>query len=208
VTKREKVMIMVLFAFVLMFIYYDILLNPRLKQIKSLREEKYLLEGQMSNIEYNMNEGKLNEANVEGLSKELKLLSTDFFDYIEEEDVINIIDEIINKSGINIGSISITSDDLNSGEANTMSIPLICITLSYRDGFTKLMNFIAEVENYHKEIIIKNLSIVSGEVFEMTGSVTLELYYFSVRGDKKNTILYTDAKRNNPFVKITEKNPK
>jgi len=175
-------------------------LNPRLKQIKSLREEKYLLEGEMSKIEHNRNEEKLNKVNVEGLSKEMKLLANDFFHYIEEEDVINVIDEIINNSGIKISSMSITSEDIDSG-VRGMSIPRFSVTLSYSDALTELMKFISEIENYHKEIVIKNLSISGGELCDMIGSVTLELYYFPIGDDKKKIYYYPGLKRKNPFNK-------
>ncbi|MCM1990571.1 hypothetical protein [Oceanirhabdus seepicola] len=200
ITKREKVMLIVLSAIISIFVYYDFLLNPRLKQIESLREEKYLLEGEMSKIEHNRNEEKLNKVNVEGLSKEMKLLAIDFFHYIEEEDVINVIDEIINNSGINISSMSITSEDIDSGVMGR-SIPRFSVTLSYSDALTELMKFISEIENYHKEIVIKYLSISGGELCDMTGSVTLELYYFPIGDDKKIIYYYPGLKRKNPFNK-------
>ena len=63
-TKREKVMLVILFSIILIFVYYDFLINPRLKQVKSLREEKYLLEGQMSEIEHDRNEEKLSKVRI------------------------------------------------------------------------------------------------------------------------------------------------
>ncbi len=204
-TKRENVMLMILFVLILMFVYYDILINPRLKKIKRLREEKYILEGQMSKIEHNRNEEKLNQVNVKGLSAEMKLLSVDLFTHLEEEDVINIIDQIISNSGININSMSITTQDMEFGEVVGMSIPKICVTISYTDGFVELMRFLSEIENYKKEIIIRNLSISGGEVVDMIGNITLELYYFPIEDDEKNTEFYPGSKRKNPFANIMEK---
>lgn len=200
-SKRENVMLMILFFLILIFIYYDFLISPRINEIKRLSEEKYLLEGHINELENNRNEDKLNKINVQGLSKEMKLQSVDIFNNIEEEDVINIIDEIINNSRINIDNISIMSEDIDSGEATGGSIPRICVTLSYRDTLDELMRFISGIENYYKEIIISNLSITGGEVFEVMGSISLELYYIPTGNHENNKGFYQGSRRKNPFIK-------
>ncbi|WBW96147.1 hypothetical protein [Oceanirhabdus sp. W0125-5] len=200
-TKREKVMLIVLFPLIVIFIYLDFFIKPRFEELRVLREEKYLLQGEISKIEHTRNFKKLKKANDKELSTEISLLSRNLFEYIEEDDAINIVDKIIKKSGINIRNMSISTEDAGSEHEMGKSFPKICVALTYKDSFHELMRFISQIESYNKVIIIRDLSIACEEAFEMTGGLTLELYYIDIDKGEENEVFYPASNRVNPFTK-------
>ncbi|MCM1990843.1 hypothetical protein [Oceanirhabdus seepicola] len=245
-TRREKVMVMVLFAVISMFLYSKFLLNPRQEKLQSLREEKIQLEQRVKMIDQKDRRDKQNIKLIEELTKEVNSLSLDLFNFIGEEDVIAVMDEIIDNSGIHINNMSITQKSneilsINSSEGvngtekssieqaydkvsasnkdevakediqemesqnddvegNGVSIAKMGVTLSYKGDFNQLMKFISEIEAFRRKIVIRNINITSGEMFQLTGNIALELYYLPIMNDEEYMKFYNSADRNNPFV--------
>jgi len=81
-TKREKVMIMVLSAVISLFLYSKFLLNPRQEKLQSLRDEKSQLEQRVKMVEQKGNRDKQNLKLIEELTKEVNSLSLDLFNFI------------------------------------------------------------------------------------------------------------------------------
>ncbi|WBW99587.1 hypothetical protein [Oceanirhabdus sp. W0125-5] len=245
-TKREKVMVMILSAVILMFLYSKFLLNPKQEKLQNLRDEKVKLEQKVKLLDHKGNRDKEILKLIEELKKEVNSLSLDIFNYIEEEDVIGIMDEIIDNSEITINNMSITpktnemitlniTEEVNDLDKSSIeqayekviafnkeeevqeknevkesknnktkvvdvSSSKIGVTLSYKGTFNQLMKFISEIESFRKKIVIKNINIISGEMFELSGNIALEFYYLPISSNEEYMKFYPNADRNNPFV--------
>ncbi len=127
-SKREKVMVMILFIFVSMFLFYQFLLNPKNLEYDNLKKENETLQLRAEKVKGEIGKVKDNEERIKDIRNELEKLSVHLFELYEEEDIGIVLYELISKSEINVNSITISPTTVeqiisigNSGEERPLS---------------------------------------------------------------------------------------
>lgn len=117
ISRREKVMLGVLCIAAIITAYYNLIYSPQKQKINTLIAEKAkydeeltLLSKEALNLQNIQKNTKIINADILGLSEDL-------LPPIPEEKLILIMDDLINKSKLNIGGFTISNSSLESAEA-------------------------------------------------------------------------------------------
>ncbi len=110
-SKREKVMLFFLGISIVVAGLYYFMLKPHLDNINKLKEESELLEERVNTIKRNLALKNEVEASYTKSYKKVNSITKHFFPVIIQEKFIEILDEFIVESGIEVLSISFTDID-------------------------------------------------------------------------------------------------
>lgn len=114
ISKREKIMLIILGIAIISTVYYKFIYSNQISKLNQLKakSEEYntKLKGLQANIVLNK---KLNQ-DLKTTNEKVQKVSKDFFPSIIEEKIIVIIDEMLNKNNIKSDSITISEVSIKS----------------------------------------------------------------------------------------------
>ncbi len=222
-SKREKILLGLLGIVIIVFSYYKFIIIPSFNEINILKEkiQKYKSEYEEMGVDISSLDNLDNNYKV--LNVKITMLENGLFSGIIQEKIIEILDEMLNNSGLDGKSIvfsdiakdsvfqeknsedneiniteelvnqyfGILSDTLEkesesdstkkdeeiNQENKDIKVDKMTVTIDFEGTYAELMNFIYELENYSKKIIINEIKINSNyEENILQGNIALDFF--------------------------------
>lgn len=215
-TKREKLLLGVVSALLLMVLYYQFVYVKQVDIVKEKRVEKEQLESEynraiqiISNMDHRESELKIINSNIldkyevfyPTISQEHIILEIDKLledsgvegDIVFSESEIAAIDVIKNSKDKEDSSLAIIANKYKglyeSNEVNEENSTIAAIedgekattehikaVIKFNASYDQLMRFIRLIDNYHRKVIISDLSMEVISQSMLSGVMTLEFY--------------------------------
>lgn len=115
-TKREKILIMAFCIFISAYGYYSLVIDPLLKKIKILETTKNNYEALLEKREAEIGKSHITDQKFETLNRKIMNLSEKYFSAMIQEQYILILNEIIQKSNIQVRSIVFSQPTIDTIE--------------------------------------------------------------------------------------------
>ncbi|SNR86533.1 type IV pilus assembly protein PilO [Anaerovirgula multivorans] len=185
-SKREKILVVLLAGMILLAGYYKFImipLNKNLSQLELDYKEKQLKYIQMK--QELQSEVQLNNQ-IDALNNEILGLAKDFFGKIHQEDIILLLNDLILNSNIRISSLDFTPprmESLVNGEENLQEndseefiAEILSTQFHFEGDYGALIDFLRNIREYEKEIVINNISISNSKDGLLSGNLLLDFY--------------------------------
>ncbi|WMJ80842.1 hypothetical protein RBU49_00930 [Clostridium sp. MB40-C1] len=236
-SNREKILSIIFLVVILLLGIYKFLLSPRYHKISELKKSVNKNYEEIEKLKSNaVNEKKINK-DIAIINAKIYGSIVELFPSIKEEKIIVILNDMIEKAGIECNSITISKPEvikfkeeskknnstkfilkdivdeyskidtkeeskdtpLNNKKDNkvnekdknnkTKNLDIeaekMIINTNFKGTFTNVMDFIDNITEYDKRIIIKSIS-VTADGDKLAGNLTLQFYSvpkFSIEGD-------------------------
>ena len=206
-TKREKILLALLFLSISFYGYMQFLVNPQLTKLNELKIEKQAYEVEMKNLEDASVLEKQLDDTILNLSQQISLISDNYFTNTEQEEIILLLNEFLNNPDVKASSISFTPPAIiilpEEHQASLMNA-----TLTYEGSYETLMELLDSIWNFKKQIIVENININKNEQSQVTGNILLNFYNLGNLTNQTDAMFewYIDEEfyKENPFSSIAE----
>lgn len=206
-TKREKILLALLFLSISFYGYMQFLVNPQLTKLNELKIEKQAYEVEMKNLEDASALEKQLDDTILNLSQQISLISDNYFTNTEQEEIILLLNEFLNNPDVKASSISFTPPAIiilpEEHQASLMNA-----TLTYEGSYETLMELLDSIWNFKKQIIVENININKNEQSQVTGNILLNFYNLGNLTNQTDAMFewYIDEEfyKENPFSSIAE----
>jgi type IV pilus assembly protein PilO len=222
-TKREKVLLSVLGALILMVAYYKFALTPQLNKIKELNLEAEEYKDRVQKTKIAISPDNKLHKDFKIMNSKIMYGCQKLFPMIIQEKYIVTIDNMAKDAEIKISSMGFTekkvgqieivnpqgdnndyllkelvqqynneSGKINSNRKNTedkandnedsskesreSELEKMITTINFEGSYENIINFIENIEDFDKKIVIKNLSLSNPDSGPMVGNIVLDFY--------------------------------
>lgn len=183
-TLREKVLISIFLMTAFIAVYYQYLIIPQQEQLGILQTKNQALQERIEEIDYFITSNSPIKDSLQAMEEEFALKRQNYFVDVNQEQLILLLDEILNQSGLKINNIAflpIQTADLPlrvTSESNPrqLSTEKSVVKLSFSGNYANLIEFLNAIENYQKQIIIDNLQITFSNQSNLSGSLEIAFY--------------------------------
>lgn len=176
-TQREKLLLGILAAAVVLYFEYTYLLKGQLATLAAAQSEKAAYEMKLEALNNAEVKGKALDADIAKAMEAGKVVLDKYFSTTEQEEVILLMNDLLANSGMSISKISFT--DLAEVKVRDIPFRKTTLTLDYSGTYDSLFNFMKKVWNFQKQIVIANASMDGSKGEPLTGVITLDLYYLT-----------------------------
>ncbi|KXZ40344.1 hypothetical protein SAMN05661008_00102 [Alkalithermobacter thermoalcaliphilus JW-YL-7 = DSM 7308] len=177
---RKKLLF--LFTFILVIIsIHKFIFEIKLREIENSKQTLKQYKFEMKNVKETFEKYKNIDKELIKINDVIYEKSEKLLDYIGQEEILLILNEIIEKSKLNTTKIEFLEEEniYISEDESLLNPKTINVNITYSDKYESLLDFIAYVNNYSKSITIENLSIDIDEYENLTGKIILKFYSVS-----------------------------
>ena len=216
-TKREKLLLGVVSALLLMVLYYQFVYVKQVDSIEEKRVEKEQLESEYNRVIQIISDIDERESELKMLNSNILDKYEAFYPAISQEHLILEIDKLLEDSGV-VGDIVFSESEIaaidviesSSEDAEDSSLAVIAneykglyetdrvyeentdtitmedeakatteqikVVIKFNASYNQLMKFINFIDNYHRKVIIADLSMEVISQSMLSGVMTLEFY--------------------------------
>ncbi|QUH26665.1 S-layer homology domain-containing protein [Serpentinicella alkaliphila] len=173
-TNREKKSVTLLFVVVLLSIYYFFLIIPQLEKLEAKKLEMNEAELKLADYMRTDNSEQQIDSTIEDLSQKVKILANNYFPFINQEELILLLQDFINSSGIKVSSITFSQPRVET--LGNTSIDAIAINISYEGNYKALNSLLERIWGFQKKVIVNNFTVSSKEDGLLNGTIALDFY--------------------------------
>ena len=216
-TKREKLLLGVVSALLLMVLYYQFVYVKQVDSIEEKRVEKEQLESEYNRVIQIISDIDERESELKMLNSNILDKYEAFYPAISQEHLILEIDKLLEDGGV-VGDIVFSESEIaaidviesSSEDAEDSSLAVIAneykglyetdrvyeentdtitmedeakatteqikVVIKFNASYSQLMKFINFIDNYHRKVIISDLSMEVISQSMLSGVMTLEFY--------------------------------
>ena len=216
-TKREKLLLGVVSALLLMVLYYQFVYVKQVDSIEEKRVEKEQLESEYNRVIQIISDIDERESELKMLNSNILDKYEAFYPAISQEHLILEIDKLLEDGGV-VGDIVFSESEIaaidviesSSEDAEDSSLAVIAneykglyetdrvyeentdtitmedeakatteqikVVIKFNASYNQLMKFINFIDNYHRKVIIADLSMEVISQSMLSGVMTLEFY--------------------------------
>ena len=217
-SERDKLLITIVIMVLIGVVYCLYLMPPLLDKVKSLRNQEITLVNEITEAENVIGQSKTIMEQYKFLNARILAFSENFFQKLEQERIILILDDILTESGLQARSISFkdtqnaalidfTPDKIDAMKSRS-DLPCMEISLAYNGSFHQLLSFLGKINDHHKKIIVKDINLVNASqdsnTSNLAGNIALEFYAIpSLVPDTNGVLVWSDEGEggiNDPFT--------
>lgn len=216
-SKRESILLSILVATFILFIYLKFLIFPQRLHIEALQLQKTERAEEYSSMQTLLLSEASYDKEILALKEEYNNRINEFFPLLNQEDIIIILNEMLIDNSIKATKMNFTeakeelisnNDHANSsGEAeaeNKNIINVMSINFHYSSDYEALMGFFVNLRDYHKKIIVDSFTINQTDDGKLMGDIRLDFYWLPhLEKEPIDTIIYSfenNSKKANPFA--------
>ena len=200
-TNKERMLITLLAIVILFWLSFKFIIDPQILKISTLEAQRdaYNLEIQENNRILKNKDTILDEKN--SLFIEKINIERDFFNTLNQPQIIYVLNELLLESNIEMDSINFSKPFMET--LKDQEIQKMDIAMPFQGTFVSLNEIIKSLEEEPRKIVINNIDIQKGEETEIVGTINLGVYSLSgiiEGGDENLPIETTDDNMVNPFI--------
>lgn len=219
-SRRERALVFILATIVLAASYYKFLITPFRSNLIQLTYDKEEKEFQCNEMQQKLQSTATLDRDLQILNNEVSDLAGVYFGNLQQEDIILLLNDFIIDSSIRILSINfmearrellveVEEESSEESSQNQPSADIHPIQVNYEGDYEGVINFLKNIREYEKKIIINNLSINNNYNGLLSGDILMDFYtldevnkYYSMESSilhyGQDTVSNED-KINNPF---------
>lgn len=194
-------MLIVLAGVLVLYGYINFIIYPQVITIKELKNG--IKDYELVINEDNRAEGTLSNLNnkYEKQLEDVDRYSKGYFTSLEQSTLILLLDSFINNTELEISGVEFSeyrTEELGDNELNAISA-----SVPFRGYYESLLDFLKQVRQNNKKILIKDINILNNEEGLVSGNVVLDFYSIPPLGTKKlsdGIINDTSSSKLNPFA--------
>ena len=205
-TRREKILLGILIFAVLIYGYVQFLVNPQLVKLSALKAEKQKFDLEMKKLQTADAQEKQLDDTIVNLNQQVRELSSNYFTNTEQEEIILLLNEFLNKPDIKSSAMTFTplaEIVLGDHKANLMNA-----SLTYEGSYENLMELLRSMWKFEKQIIVENVNMSKNEASLISGNMLLNFYNLGNLTDQTDALFnwYIDEEfyKENPFSPMGE----
>lgn len=186
ISKREKILISLLVLFAFLGGYYKFILIPiniNYHQSVVAKEEKQI--EFMEITQRLLSQEDLNN-DIKKITNDILNHTNNYFGVLHQEDIILLIDNFTMTNNLRISTLKFTQPSIESfinSEEELKGIieeealmKIFSIKCNFEGSYEDLIDFLKNINQYEKKIIIKNINIKTKKVDMLAGNVLLNFY--------------------------------
>lgn len=173
-TKREKFLIQILTAVLVLYAYLQWIIIPQIDEFSKLEIEEKQYKLNTTKRELLLTSREEIEREYLALDYSIKSITSKFFSTLDQEFIIILLDELLEDLSLDIPEffyIPIQSEELN-GE----KIDVLTVSFPFKGTYSSLVQFLNRLGKYEHKIIVKNINISIDEELNLIGDITLGFY--------------------------------
>ncbi|MDD2433358.1 MAG: hypothetical protein PHX01_06675 [Clostridia bacterium] len=189
-SERDKLLITIVAVVLIVVCYFMFLMPPVLDKVKVLRNQGEDLEKQIVEAQNVIGQSDAISEQYKFLNAKILAFSENFFQKIEQERIILILDQLLAESGLQAKSISFKepqnlslvdfSPDKIAVLQSRKDLPCLEVSLAYNGSFNQLLSFLGKINEHNKKILVKDVNLVNASkqnnISSLTGNIALEFY--------------------------------
>jgi type IV pilus assembly protein PilO len=189
-SERDKLLITILAVVLIVVCYFMFLMPPALDKVKALRNQGEDLEKQIVEAQNVIGQSDVISDQYKFLNAKILAFSENFFQKLEQERIILILDQLLAESGLQAKSISFKDPtnlslmDFSPDKISVMQsrddLPCLEVSLAYSGSFNELLNFLGKINEHNKKILVKDVNLVNASrhsnTSSLAGNIALEFY--------------------------------
>ena len=202
--KRERNLLIGLGVVILLWAYYKFIILSQFKSLNEKQENRTHYENEITETQTIIASEKEIDNKFVYIDKELNILSKKYFSKIEQSQLILLINELLEGTGLFVQNISFSPQRTESiGDAQ---VEVMSVTLPYESEYSSLLLFLERVRNHSPKIIIQNADIGIKEKELLSGTILLDFYSLpDLAEDKSITHLFDSSEINpDPFYSFED----
>lgn len=185
-SKREKILILILFVVLLIYIFYKFVPIKSIFNMNDLKSEYKNILNSYETMTQNIKMKKDYEEKEEELKYEIEKLN--ILPNIKQERVIDLLDKLISESNINIYSINFTEispliTDENKDESESIELSVqkeeivfMKVNMEFTSNYDELILFIDKIQNNSYNLAITNIQMLSQNENEIKCIIDISFY--------------------------------
>lgn len=202
-SKKEKNLLLILFATVLFWISYQYLFISQLDKIEALNAEKENYEIQLSMLEQIISKDDRLKQEEESLKDNIYEKSQKYYYSFDQPSLIHLLNAIIESSELDVTSMSF-SQPTSLDAKGLEKVNAIGISLPFRGSYYTLVSFLNSLGNSSKKLLVEHLSISrDGEDNMINGQILLSAFSYgngkAANSDYYYVNAYNGYSKSNPF---------
>lgn len=194
ISKRERVLLLILAVIILAALFYQFVLIPQEKAIEKLKEEKADFELERETIQEILSK----ENSLDKEWKDVKkAYDTEIAKYnlgMDQPELIRMLNSITDSSKIKISGVSFKEPEAMDMEDVDASISEV--TFEYKGGYSDLENLLSQLRNNPKKFLIDQLSLNRDKEDVLSGKLALNAISYANAGKDKNGYFYNTEYEN------------
>jgi len=199
-TKREKRMLVILAGIICLYGYINFIIHPQILTMQSLKSEISDYESVINEDSYSVD--TLSDLNnkYEKYLRDSEGYSRGYFTSLEQSTLILLLDSFINNTDLEITGVQFSEYRMEQIEENELNA--ISVSVPFIGYYESLLDFLKQVRQNDKKILIKDINISNNEEGQVSGNVVLDFYSIPSLGTKKlssGIIKETSSTKLNPF---------
>lgn len=213
--NREKILLGVLALFALLYLCYQFVYIPQQERLASVQEENDNKKNELLSLD--LNSEKTLDEKILNEKKELINLSGDIFGYVDQEDIIFVLNKFWTKNNIVTKAVTFSepepfsNTDESEPDAENEEIPQkASIQVNFECDYPSIIQFLHDIDTYERQLAVDNFTLHYKENI-LTGNMVINCYYFPYLDKHKapNVSMFKDdlidkSVNSNPFRFGTE----
>lgn len=200
-TNNERFLLTILSILVVFWLSFKYIVNPQLVKISDLEEHKATYSLKIENNNRIRKDYDSIIAEINDIFLEQTNIGKDFFNSLNQSDIIYILDKLLVESDIETESLSFDKPFVE--ELNGQDIEKMDIIMPFNGNFKSLKEIIINLENADRRLVINNINIQKNEETEIFGNISLGVYSLAslVKTESANILVQTKTfNQINPFI--------
>lgn len=190
ISDKERLLLTILVIVIIGVFFFMFLMPPVMDKMYTLQEQKDLYEGEIAEAKAVVGLGKVVNNEYKVLNAKIQNFSNKFFSRLVQERIILLLDQLLAEAGLEGRSIvfgeAVNLENENYLPENVSDIhtlgdlPSQQVTINYSGSFNNLLNFLGDVNNYSKKILVKEVNVINAStannISQLNGSIIMEFY--------------------------------
>ncbi len=202
ISKKEKILLLVLLIVVLGFLVYKFVLVPQSNTITALKEEKLAIDEELAKVEDTIARENLINKEWETLNKDFQKLSSRYYPKPNQPDLIHILNGIIDEGKLEMPQMVFR--DAEAIELDGLKINALGVSTPFSGTFDDLEIFLSKLRGSEKRLLVDQLAITKDSTDKVNGQVSFNAYAYGGAKAKEDGFFYQneykDGSKGNPFT--------
>lgn len=182
--------------------YYRFLLMPQYNSLSMYKSKLQAYSDQLERAQAMIKGEKGLDTEYLSVSKNIDIVTNSILPYVDQEQLIMIIGQFLESSGLGYDNISFSRPtNLRLGD---LDVDVTTAGIRFTGSYQSLTDFLKEIREYPRKIIVKDLSINGSDNEKINGYLNLDFYKLSNEANHRAPLITWDFSeafiKENPFL--------
>lgn len=207
-TRTEKILLSILGGILVVWGIAELIISPQHVKIQSLIQKREDYQERILKINTILKEEDRIDERRQDLYQEKTTLTSSFFPYIDQAEIIFLLNELIEGDSLDV--LDIRFSEPKEESIDDFSFPTIDIYMPFRASYQGLIETLKRMKESPKRILITDLIVDSIDTDMLRGNLSMRIYALDRYQKMNNDDLHLDYRasidKDNPFFPLVEAN--